>query len=367
MNILIEATFFKFEFITGIERHFFLQLEIIETSKKFEKIFIVVTRDIPEELIRIETAYEIIVVESNTTAAWADIYRKYHFDYLYSTFEPPEKLPKNGVPILYVLHDPGRYLFPEMMEKGVLDKHISNFEKYIQRDNFYILTVSESSKIDIIRLFPNAEGKIFVINNFISNSLLNSETKPSAPSVELTTNKFYLMIGRYMPTKNTLIILKAFQNRSPVFANYSLVILGRKGWYVEFDKIAEKTQDKNIKLFDFISDESLIWLYRNCYAFINPSLYEGFGLPLIEAATLGCKRIMCSDIPVFREVLPNATIFFEANNQNQIEQILFGQLHNESYFYEEVKSRFSLQKSVYQFLNTINLIASGEQTNKTNT
>ena len=168
------------------------------------------------------------------------------------------------------------------------------------------------------------------------------------------------MIGRYMPTKNTLIVVKAFQNRSSNFENYSLVILGRKGWYDEFDKFVETTDDENIKLFDFISDESLTWLYQNCYALVNASLYEGFGLPLIEAAAFNCKRIMCSDIPVFREILPNATVFFDPKNQYQIEKHLFEQQYEERSFSNEIKTQFSLEKSTSQLLNTINHITTHE-------
>jgi glycosyltransferase involved in cell wall biosynthesis len=356
MNILIEATFLKFEFITGIERHFLLQLEIIDNAKRFDKIFVVTTRNIPNELIQIETPFEVITIDSNSKESWEEIYKTYHFDILYSTFEPPELLPNNSIPVLYVLHDSGRYLFPDMMEKGVLDKHISNFEKYIQRENFYIITVSESSKKDIAKLFPNVAKKIFVVYNFISNHLLENKTAPTPPVGELEPNKFYLMIGRYMPTKNTLIVVKAFQNRSSFFENYSLVILGRKGWYDEFDKFVENTHDENIKLYDFISDESLTWLYQNCYALVNASLYEGFGLPLIEAAAFDCKRIMCSDIPVFREILPKATVFFDPSNQSQIEKVLFNEQCEERSFSKEVKTNFSLDKSTSQLLNTFNQI-----------
>jgi len=360
MNILIEATFFKFEFITGIERHFLLQLEIIDNSKRFDRIFVVTTRNIPNGLIQTKTPVEVITIDSNSKEAWEEIYKTYHFDVLYSTFEPPELLPDNNIPVLYVLHDSGRYLFPDMMEKGVLDKHISNFEKYIQRENFYILTVSESSKNDIVKLFPNISRKIFVVYNFISNHLLENKIAPTPPTGELESNKFYLMIGRYMPIKNTLIVVKAFQNRSSTFENYSLVILGRKGWYDEFDKFVETTHDRNIKLYDFISDESLTWLYQNCYALVNASLYEGFGLPLIEAAAFDCKRIMCSDIPVFREILPNATVFFEPNNQTQIENLLFEQQYEERGFSNEIKTKFSLEKSTSQLLNILNQITTHE-------
>lgn len=356
MKILVEATFFKFQFITGIERHFFLQLEIFDSSKIFDTIYIVVTNPLPENYLNLQTPYEIIIIDSNSDSSWSNVYSNYKFNILYSTFEPPALLPDISIPIFYVLHDPGRYLFPEMMEYGVLDKHISRFERYIQRDNFYVITVSESSKKDIIKLFPKLQRKIFVVYNFLSSSLLKLKSSSKPHVTGLVANKFYLIIGRYMPTKNTLIMVKSFQNRPSVFERFSLVILGRKGWYDEFDQYVEGARDKNIKLLDFVFDEHLIWLYENCYALINASLYEGFGLPLIEAAALGCKRIMCSDISVFREILPNATAFFETNNQKKIEQVLFEKEHMENDFSNDVRLKFSKENSVSQFLDIINLI-----------
>ncbi|MBX7046536.1 MAG: glycosyltransferase family 4 protein [Ignavibacteria bacterium] len=365
MNILIEAIFLKFEYITGIERHFFLQLEIIDKSKIFEKIFIVTKKSIPKELIQINTDYEVVVIESNVKETWEKIYKRYKFSVLYSTFEPPEYLPDNNISILYVLHDPGRYIFPDMMEKGTLDKHIKNFGKYIKRNNFYILTVSESSKNDIIKLFPSLFNKTFVLYNFLSTNLLNTKAKKSSNFGKLKQNKFFLMIGRYIPTKNTLIVAKAFQNRSLIFQNYSLVIVGRKGWYYQFDDFVQKSRDNSIILYDFISDEAIIWLYKNCYALINASLYEGFGLPIIEAAFFNCKRIMCSNIPVFREILPNATVLFPTDNQAEIEKQIFEKMYAKKEFSYEIKTKFSLEKSVEQFTNIINSIITHGESYKT--
>ncbi|MDE5566473.1 MAG: glycosyltransferase, partial [Anaeroplasmataceae bacterium] len=61
---------------------------------------------------------------------------------------------------------------------------------------------------------------------------------------------------------------------------------------------------------DYISNEELAYLYRNCQAFILPSFYEGFGLPPLEALFCGCKNLILSDIPVFREIYGEVANFF---------------------------------------------------------
>lgn len=82
----------------------------------------------------------------------------------------------------------------------------------------------------------------------------------------------------------------------------------------------------NIQFTGIISDEALKSLYNNAYAFIFPSLYEGFGIPLLEAMSCGTP-VICSDIPVFHEICENAALYFDVNDENEIVTHI-NQLHN---------------------------------------
>ncbi len=330
MNLLIEATFLNFKYITGIERHFFLQLEILEKSKIFDKVYVVVKNDIPKKLLSYGLKLEIIKILDNSVENWIHIYKNYKFNLVYSTFVPPPILPPNMVPVIYVLHDPGRYVYPELMEKGTLDEHMRLFGEYVDSKQFFVITVSESSKKDILRYFPALEGRIFVIYNFISEKFrqLRNQNLPDKDILSVAKHKFFLTVGRYMPIKNTLSIVKAFEKRTNVFKDFKLVIIGRRGWYEELDNYLENYRFNDVIIFNYIEDNELFSLYKNCYGFISASLYEGFGLPIIEAKFCGCKRIFCSDISVYHEIDLRGVVYFDPYKYLDLKDKVFTSLIN---------------------------------------
>ncbi len=226
MNVLLEATFLNFKHITGIERHFFLQLELLEDIQFFETVYIVAKDDIPEECLKYKLNLEVIVISDKSVDNWRNIYNDYDFGLVYATFVPPPILPANQIPVLYVLHDPGRYVFPELMEKGVLDEHITLFSEYVKVKQFYVVTVSETSKRNILRFFPELDDRIFVVYNFIAKSFRELKRQSCEYKfASISKNKCFVTVGRYIPTKNTLNIVKAFEKRANVFKTFKLVIL----------------------------------------------------------------------------------------------------------------------------------------------
>lgn len=338
MIALIEATFFKFQYISGIERHFVSLLDLFDNSKLFKKIIIVTSASVnlPKIILSdIQTSVDVIHIERSDFDSWSFIYNNYNFDILYSTFEPPAILPVRK-PVFYVLHDPGRYLFPELMEKNVLIEHQERFEKFINVDNFTVITVSNSSKNDIEDLFPVLKNKVKVIYNY---SIYN--TKKREFNINRSNKKYFLTVGRYMPTKNTLNLVKAFKNRDNHFNNFELLIIGRKGWYDEFENYMQSNNPPNVQILDFVSDEDLFNLYQNAYALIFPSIYEGFGLPIIEAIQAGCKRLFCSDIKVFREISPNNTVFFNPNIVDDIKNKAFSEIIPEHIYSTDSRFEFN--------------------------
>ncbi|XOA43109.1 MAG: glycosyltransferase family 4 protein [Candidatus Nealsonbacteria bacterium] len=325
MNLLLEATFFNFKYITGIERCFFLKLEIFEKIQIFDEIYIVVKNDIPERFLNYNLKLKVVKISDNSVENWRDIYENYKFDLIYSTFVPPPILPSKQIPMIYTLHDPGRYIYPEFMERGTLDEVMKLFDEYVKSEQFYVVTLSESSKKDILKYFPALEGRTFVVYCFISKKWkrIKSQNSLEYDLQVVSKDKFFLTVGRYIPTKNTLNIVKAFERRSSVFEDFKLVIVGRKGWYKELNHYLENYKSDDIFLFDNIEEKDLFPLYKNCYGLISASIYEGFGLPLIEARFCGCERIFCSDIPVYREINLRDVIYFDPLNYLDLRNKVF--------------------------------------------
>ena len=120
-------------------------------------------------------------------------------------------------------------------------------------------------------------------------------------------NEYYLAVGSMNPNKNfNAIIDLAVKN-----PNKQFLIVG--GSFKSFKKIEYKIP-QNLRFLGYVKDENLIWLYKKAKAFLFPSIYEGFGIPPLEAYILGCKTIICNDIPVLRELFSNIASFVDFNN-----------------------------------------------------
>jgi glycosyltransferase involved in cell wall biosynthesis len=113
--------------------------------------------------------------------------------------------------------------------------------------------------------------------------------------------------------KNLKLVLKA--NALLDQSRYEIVLIGG-----DFLRVFQSTHMEfapNIKKAGYLSDEELKALFCNALGLIFPSLYEGFGLPLVEAMTCSCP-IICADIPSTREVCENAALFFDAKRPDDL-------------------------------------------------
>ena len=353
MNILVEALHINFDKITGIERHFYLQLELFAKISTLEKILIVHVNEIQNHNICCANKeVSLVKISSNNIEEWESVYSNYSFDFVYSTFVPPAILPPQNKPLFYVLHDPGRYLFPELMDSNFLSSHVKLFEKYIKSPQFKVITVSYSSRKDIIKLFPPLKEKVFVVYNFISEGLASHVKAPNVSVFE--KEKYFLTIGRFSPTKNTLSIVKAFENRTNLFNDYKLIIIGRQGYYSEFESYIANNNPSNIIIYNSVDETKLTELYKNAYGYISASLYEGFGMTLIEALHFGCKRVFCSSIPVFKELSLPCLQYFDHNSiSNIVSQVFTYHIDYNTYCHQ---SQFTKELAFSQFQNILKSI-----------
>ena len=142
---------------------------------------------------------------------------------------------------------------------------------------------------------------------------------------------------------------------------YNLVIAGEKGSdysdMIEND-IAARGID-NVFLIGTVDDAEKVWLYNHCEAFVFPSLYEGFGLPPLEAMACGCP-VLVSDIPVEREVCGDAALYFNPLEPSEILRIITQYLSNTDVIkktmrqkgYDNIK-RFSWENSANVLMEII--------------
>lgn len=178
-----------------------------------------------------------------------------------------------------------------------------------------VIVPSESVKKDITTLFGKTLGdKISVTYEGIDIEL--SKMKEDGSVLKQVTKPFFLYVGNSYPHKNVENLLRAF---SKLADPIQLILVGPKDFFSS--KITEfiqknKLDSRVIQLFN-ISQEQKIALYKSAQALVQPSLSEGFGLPLIEAQYFNCP-VIASNIVVFDEILPKDTNRFDPLNIDSI-------------------------------------------------
>ena len=150
-----------------------------------------------------------------------------------------------------------------------------------------------------------------------------------APDLSVLTkhnlDSYVLFVGTIEPRKNIINLVRGYSQINPQLRDkYPLVLAGGKGWKdSESLKLIDDLQKKgvNIILTGYITDEEKAALYENASICIQPSLYEGFGMPILEAMSYE-KPVVCSDLEVFREVAGNAAEYFDAKDPDQLSACL---------------------------------------------
>jgi glycosyltransferase involved in cell wall biosynthesis len=171
-----------------------------------------------------------------------------------------------------------------------------------------ISTVSAFSKQEMVRILGTAEQKIQVIPGAISSTLTGASPSPD-PLPFSVPGKYILAVGSIDPRKNLRALIEAFQQRRDKAVH--LVVVGSRNKVFADDQVRQNAEaDATIHFTGYVSDAQLVQLYRNATLFVYPSLYEGFGLPPLEALYQGCPVIV-SDIPPHREVCGEAAVYVD--------------------------------------------------------
>lgn len=214
----------------------------------------------------------------------------------------------NIAPILYpgscTLHDLAFIEAPKGLnwKMRLIYKIITRLN--IKRYN-HVFTVSKTMA-EHISLHYKIEKPIVTYNGY--EHMLSITAKK--PDIELPKD-FYLAVGSMNPNKNFSAIIRLAENNP----NENFVIAGGK-----FKTFKENnyTNLKNVMFLGYVSDENLVWLYANTKGFLFPSNYEGFGIPPLEALCVGCKKVICNNIPVLIELYDKVVNFVDFNDIKHI-------------------------------------------------
>ncbi len=236
-------------------------------------------------------------------------------------WEPMNFLPRRikGVKYYVTVHDLAVYLFPQfgtltdaLLERMFLKRSCEKADR--------IITISESTKEDIKKHLGIDEEKISVIYNGDSCYAFSSPTYTAAEEKEildkwnLSKNNYLLYVGTIEPRKNVNTLIEAYEYlRENGFFNGKLVMAGKRGW--KSSKAMESRYSSKYRMdmamTGYITDIEKECLYRNAACFAFPSLYEGFGFPLVEAMSVGIP-VVTSKVSSLPEVGGDIPFYVEA-------------------------------------------------------
>lgn len=255
---------------------------------------------------RIITFLNDIIFNISVPLVSGNLYHQTYYNNLAPTFR--------GKKILTV-HDMIHELYPEFFKAG---KSVTKIKREAVKRADGIICISQSTKNDLIRLFDCPDHKIKVI--YHGNSLKIAVTSPPAVNVP-----YILYVGQRGEHKNFNLLFDAYAHAERINSEYALVCFGgepfdrQERWKISDFKLSQKM------IHCSGDDVFLANLYKYASVLVYPSLYEGFGIPPLEAMHYGCP-VLTSNSSSLPEVVGDAGIYFNPkdmdNLMSQLEDIL---------------------------------------------
>lgn len=201
---------------------------------------------------------------------------------------------KSVSPFITCVYDLTYYLFPEHLGSKI-SLQLQERTRIACLNAKKIITISESTKNDLIQLLNVDSNKIAVTPLAAENcyQILQNPNQSILKKYRLPQN-FFLAVGTISPRKNYSFLFEVFELLPKrIQDHFALVIVGEKGWNYEeiFRKGARLLERSKMIFLDYVSKEELVHLYNLATLFLFPSLYEGFGIPILEAMSCGLPII----------------------------------------------------------------------------
>lgn len=324
MIIGIDASRANTDHRTGTEWyswHVIQELKKIIPSEHTVRLY--VKESLKEDLLPLPQNWEVHVLTWPPKLFWTQIRLSIEMllhrpDVLYVPAHTiPIISPKNTVT---VIHDVGFFSHPELYGKSELRYHRFSFHLAIKKAR-EIITISDFSLQEILKIAPQVKNRLRKIYNGL-HVRNNQPDDAILDRYNLRDKKIILTISRVEEKKNSRRLVEAFAayaktgNPSTV-----LVFAGGLGFGVESiqEFIAVEGLQERVIFTGYISDSEIVSLLMSAQVFAFPSLYEGFGMPILEAMYYSVP-VICSDIQPLREIAGDAAIFFDPYNATAIAQ-----------------------------------------------
>ncbi len=221
--------------------------------------------------------------------------------------QPPTKHAK----LVTTIHDLAMLRFPKTADPYVLDMNKASW-KHIKKEGAAVIAVSQATKKDIVEYLDIDPKKIFVVPE-----AMTSETKISLTSKQQKAllhrfdiqKPFLLFVGTKEPRKNLQSLIEAWK---PIKKDFNLVLAGASGW-------EDIKEEEGLISTGVVSNKELAALYKSASVFCYPSLYEGFGLPILDAFYHNTP-VVTSNVSSMPEVAGNAAVYVKPEEVESIKE-----------------------------------------------
>jgi glycosyltransferase involved in cell wall biosynthesis len=270
---------------------------------------------------------------------------------------------------IITIHDLAFLVYPHFLTRESA-RYYGQIDQAVKRTD-HIIAVSESTKQDTIRLLGTPEHKITVIYesaNPIYRPVNDREILEQTKSKYDLTGDFILFVSTIEPRKNLPTLLKAYRQLLDSYkADVKLAVVGRRGWLSEkvFALVDELKLADDILFLDRVPIEDLLYLYNAAQLLVQPSFYEGFGLPPLEAMACGTP-VVVSNVSSLPEVVGDAGLLVDPEDVSELTVAIWRVLTDEA-LREDLIAKgfkrarcFSWEKTALQTLELYQRIGKGD-------
>ncbi len=301
MNFFINARFLT-QPISGVQRY------AIECSRQIKAIYPQVVFLCPHNIVHHSIADELgaITIGSRKGHMWEQLdlatYMKKQGDAVLLNLA-------NTAPLSYknnfvVIHDLAFFHHSEWNSRWFAMWYNYLVPRLAQRSR-HIFTVSNTIRQELVQYYHVPEHKVSVTYNGVGERMLIKQRN-------IPKEKIILSVGTFNKRKNQHTLVKAFL-QSKIKDEYMLVLAGDRNKIFADSGITDELAGDRIKIYEKLTDIDLVDLYQRAEVLVSLSNYEGFGIPIIEGLFFGCK-VLCSDIPVYKELFSDVAVFCEQND-----------------------------------------------------
>lgn len=308
---------------------------------------------------------------------WEQVYLPFRaifesFDILHFPVSAPPYFQLSSTKIIVTVHDLTFILYPETMTK-ISRFYWSFFMSRGVKTAKRIIADSKSTKDALIMHYNISLEKVQVIPLALSNfcsSILVSDFQTIKEKYGLP-EKYFLYIGTLEPRKNVKRLLQAFHKaKSKKGISHKLLVVGKRGWLFSeiFETVENLGLENEVIFTGFVPDEDLPGIYSGAEVFVFPSLYEGFGLPPLEAMSYGVP-VLASNSSSLPEVVGDAGILVNPENPDDIADGILQLVANRS-LRNQLKERglrqaqkFSLERMAKKTLEVYEEVANENTSN----